>query len=238
VEKFPEAGLAAGREALRRFLAGDDDIQSMLTKMTLIATETIPGTTAASITMMAAGQPRTPAYTEKRALELDNLQYELGDGPCLSAISHHGVEHVQIAQADRWPTFSVRASEEGIAAVLSAPISDGEETKGALNLYSEGGFGPDAEDLACLFADQLGIAAVNTTLYVEAKVIAEQLRQALESRAAIEQAKGILMAAERCGPEEAFEILKRASQNRNEKLRDIAAEIVRRYSGETGTSTS
>lgn len=229
---FAESGLAAGREALVRFLAGDDDLQLMLTKITIIATDAIPGASATSITMLSGGEPKTPAFTEKRVLNLDLKQYELGDGPCLSALRHQGVEHVWTATDERWPEFNRAAMDEGIAAVLSAPTMDGEVAKGALNVYSESGFADGASEVASLFADQVGVAAINATLYVEGTLLADQLGQALESRAVIEQAKGILIAAERCSAQQAFEILKRASQDQNRKLRDIATEIVQRYTND------
>lgn len=230
---FADSGIAAGREALTRFLAGQDDLQVMLDKITLIAAETIPGADATSITMVSGGSLKTPAFSEKRVLELDLEQYALGDGPCLSALRHQGVEHLSTATDERWPEFSRSAWDRGVSAVLSAPMMDGGDSKGALNLYSESEFDDSAAEIACLFADQIGMAAVNATRYVENTLIAEQLRTALESRAAIEQAKGILMAAQRCGPEEAFLLLKRASQGQNRKLREIAGEIVERYA--TGT---
>lgn len=201
----------------------------MLTKITLIATHTIPGADATSITMMHRGQPKTPAFTEKRVLDLDLERSALGDGPCLSALRHHGVEQIATATDERWPDFSRASLDQGIRAVLSAPMIDGEVGKGALNVYSESEFDDDTPEIASLFADQIGIAAINASLYVEGTLMADQLQNALESRAVIEQAKGILMNAERCGPESAFEILKRASQGRNRKLREIAAEIVQRY---------
>jgi GAF domain-containing protein len=102
---------------------------------------------------------------------------------------------------------------------------------GALNLYSETEveYGPAAQAMACAFADQLGVAAARVTLYVEGYELSQQLQQAMESRAAIEQAKGILMAAQRCSPDAAFGILVRASQNQNRKLRAIAQDIVDRF---------
>ncbi len=219
-----------GREALRRFLVGQDDLPSMLTKVALIAADAIPGTDMTSITMLVREKPRTPAYTDKRALELDQVQYALDDGPCLSALRHRGVEQMVTASDDRWPTFSAEAQRRDIASVLSAPLSNGESSRGALNLYSESGFDQDAPELACLFADQLGLAAANAAVLTEGASLAEQLKTALVSRATIDQAKGILMAAQRCGPQQAFDILRRASQGQNRKLRDVAAEIVDRYS--------
>ena len=228
---FPQAGLDAGREALRRFLAGEDDLVAMHTKIALIATETVPGCDIASITTLRAGKPITPAFTGKIALLLDQMQYELGDGPCLAAIRHRGLEHVSIASDDRWPAFVSEASDHGVLATMSVPLGNDETVMGALNLYSEteAEYDSASREVACGFADQLGVAVATATLYMESYELSRQLQQALESRAVIEQAKGILMAAQRCTPDAAFNILVRASQNQNRKLRAIASEIVDRY---------
>lgn len=237
---FPQAGLDAGREALRRFLAGDDDLTAMHTKIALIATETVPGCDVASITMLRAGKPTTAAFTGKTALLLDEKQYELGDGPCLAAIRHRGLEHLNTASDDRWPAFAAVASDHGVLALMSIPLGNDEAVMGALNLYSEteAEYGAVARDVACGFADQLGVAVASVTLHSEGYELAQQLQQAMDSRAVIEQAKGILMAAQRCTPEAAFQFLVRASQNQNRKLRGIAAEIVDRYAGGEGATTT
>ena len=234
---FPHAGLDAGREALRRFLAGDDDLAAMQTKIALIATETVPGCDMASITMLREQKPTTPAFTAKTALLLDEKQYQLGDGPCLAAIRHRGSEHVSTTADDRWPAFSSAAADQGVLAVFSIPLGNEEAVMGALNMYSksQAGYDAAARDAGCSFADQLGVAAARVTVYAESYELARQLQQAMESRAVIEQAKGMLMAAQRCSPDAAFRILVRASQRQNRKLRAIASEIVDRYqSAETG----
>ena len=226
-----QAGLDAGREALRRFLTGEDDLGAMQTKIALIATETVPGCDMASITMLRRGKPTTPAFTAKAALALDETQYKLGDGPCLSAIRHRGVERVSTTSDDRWPAFVSAASDRGVLASMSVPLGNDDAVMGALNLYSEteAEYDSAARDVACSFADQLGVAVVTATRYAESYELSRQLRQAMESRAVIEQTKGILMAAQRCSPDAAFDILVRASQNQNRKLRAIASEIVDRY---------
>ena len=236
---FPQVGLDAGREALRRFLAGEDDLAAMHTKIALIATETVPGCDAASITVLRGGKPTTAAFTSKAALLLDETQYKLGDGPCLAAIRHRGVECVSVESDDRWPGFSSKASDQGVLATMSIPLGNDEAVMGALNLYSETQveYDPTARDVACRFADQLGVAVATATLYMESYELSRQLQQAMESRAVIEQAKGILMAAQRCTPDAAFNILVRASQNQNRKLRAIASEIVDRYTRSGKTTT-
>ena len=161
--EFPQAGLDAGREALRRFLAGDDDLNAMHTQIALIATETVPACDVASITMLRAGKPTTAAFTGKTALRLDETQYELGDGPCLAAIRHRGLEQVNTTSDDRWPDFVSAASDRGILATMSVPLGNDEAVIGALNLYSEthAEFDSAARDMACAFADQLGVAVAS-----------------------------------------------------------------------------
>lgn len=224
-------GLDGGREALRRFLAGDDGLDVMLERVALIATDTVPGCDLASITMLKRGEPTTPVCTDKAALDLDKTQYAAGDGPCLTAIRHQGAEAVTVATEPRWPPFIAAAKELGVQAVLSVPLGDGDVVHGALNLYSRsvGEYDEEARETACLFADQIGIAAANASAYAEAYELSRQLQEAMESRAVIEQAKGILIAAQRCPPEDAFDILRRASQNQNRKLRAVAADIVERH---------
>ncbi|HEX8770677.1 MAG TPA: GAF and ANTAR domain-containing protein [Acidimicrobiales bacterium] len=224
----PQAGLDNGREALRRFLVGEDDLDGMLTKIAIIAMETVPGTDMASITMLRRGQPRTPAFTHKSAIALDETQYDLGDGPCLAAIRHRGIELFDTTSDTRWPPFKAAAEKLGVLGCLSVPLADDQSVLGGLNLYSKTRTTYDeaACNVASLFADQLGLAAANANAYVEAYELSQQLQHAMESRAVIEQAKGILMGAQGCDADEAFQILVHASQNQNRKLRGIATEIV------------
>jgi GAF domain-containing protein len=230
----PEAmrvGLERGREALRRFLAGEDDLQGMLSKIALLAGDTVPACDLASITLMREGKATTPVFTDKPALDLDETQYRLGDGPCLAAIRHQGVEQVSIASDGRWPQFAAAASARGIVGVLSAPLVDEGTAIGGLNLYSKttARFGDDAVEAASLFADQLGVAAARATVLAESYELATHLRIALESRGVIDQAKGILMEQRKVGPDEAFRVLQETSQRENRKLRAIAEEMVGRY---------
>jgi GAF domain-containing protein len=235
-----DRALDQGREALRRFLVGDDDMDEMLQTVTLIVTESVADCDLASITLIRNGRPTTPVFTDKVAERLDQAQYELGDGPCLAAIRHQGVERVKTATDERWGPFNVAAREQGVESVLSVPLIAREVGVGSLNLYSRhtAAFGGEVAEVACGLADQLGVAAVRAAFLSESYELAQQLQQALESRAIIEQAKGILMGVQGCGPDEAFEILKRASQNRNRKLRAVAEEIVERRRAAPGAATA
>lgn len=103
----------------------------------------------------------------------------------------------------------------------------GEEAVGALNFYSrrENGFDAKDETLGTAFAAQAAIVIGNARAYWDAHVLAEQLSQALESRAAIEQAKGLLM-SNGLTSEAAFDVLRKASQRQNRKLQHVAADLV------------
>jgi AmiR/NasT family two-component response regulator len=111
---------------------------------------------------------------------------------------------------------------------MSMPLVANHEGVGALNFYSRAAkaFAGDGVHVASQFAAQAAIVLANTQAYWDARELSQQLSEAMKSRATIEQAKGILMGAQRCGPDEAFEILVRASQRENRKLRDIAANVV------------
>ena len=172
---------------------------------------------------------RTAAYSSDWVVEVDEVQYESGEGPCLNAIAdgeRHEVPNMETD--DQYPSFSERATKEGVGSTLALPLKAGSEAIGAMNLYSRSKtpFDEELVQLAEAFAAQVAAALANLDAYKKAVELAQNLEHAMESRATIEQAKGMIMAQRRCTPDEAFQTLVTASQTRNEKLRDIAAEIV------------
>jgi GAF domain-containing protein len=224
----PLPGIDAGREALRRFLVGDDDLETMRTTICALAADSVAGCDATSITMLHRGEPGTPASSHDLAALLDEVQYASGDGPCLSAIRHRGVEVVEMASEQRWPGFCTEALAHGVTAVLSTPLVTDDHVLGAINMYSltEDRFEPRSIEGAALFADQLGVAAARATYLMEQQELAGHLQKALESRAVIDQAKGILMRDNHITADEAFAMLTQASNRSNRKLREIAQTIV------------
>jgi AmiR/NasT family two-component response regulator len=109
---------------------------------------------------------------------------------------------------------------------------------GALNLYARevGVFNAHHQTVAQLFASHAAVVLANAEAYREADELSRHLTDAMESRASIEQAKGILMAAQRCSPDEAFALLVAASQRENLKLREIARRIVSNTMDRSGES--
>jgi len=209
-------------------LQGDESYEQTLQRLADLACETIPGCFAGSVTLWREGRPYTVVSTDDVAREVDNAQYESSEGPCLDAGRNGTTFVVEDMCADvRWPAFGAVATKHGIMSSLSLPLAVRGEPIGALNLYSRDRDGfAGAIEVGRMFAWQAAVAIANAELYDVTRKLAEQLQEAMASRAVIEQAKGVLMADQGCGPKEAFELLRQASQRENVKLRDIAQRIV------------
>jgi transcriptional regulator with GAF, ATPase, and Fis domain len=185
----------------------------------------------AGLTLLdAKGRATTALFTDDAAPEIDQAQYDSDRGPCLEAYRIRQILRVDdMASDDRWPEFAQTARSHGIQSSVSLPLIVGDEGIGALNMYARSGeqFDASSEAIGQTFAAQAAVAVANGVAYWEKSTLAEQLATAIESRAVIEQAKGVLMATSGCTPDEAFNLLREQSQALNEKLRDIAVRIVR-----------
>jgi GAF domain-containing protein len=183
----------------------------------------------ASVTLIDSEEATTAAFTGRVAIDLDQTQYQLGYGPCLaSAEAGQLISIPDMAAEQRWPQFTDEALNRGVHSSLSVPLPVQRQVIGALNLYApaEQSFGQDVVGLAQRFGDYAAVAIAHTTLYLSASQLAEQMTHAMQSRAVIEQAKGILMAQRRCDADAAFDILVELSQHSHRKLRDVAHTLV------------
>ncbi|HET6815744.1 MAG TPA: GAF and ANTAR domain-containing protein [Mycobacteriales bacterium] len=162
-------------------------------------------------------------------MTLDQTQYRHEHGPCLDSarVGHRVLIEDMYADA-RWPEFTSAANNAGVRSSLSVPLPVQRHVVGALNVYALQSqlFKDERVQLAEQFASYAAVAIGNTTLYLTSAKLATQMQEAMTSRAVIEQAKGILMAAHKCGPDEAFSRLTRLSQQSHKKLREVAAELV------------
>jgi GAF domain-containing protein len=218
-----------------RTLTETESVRDTLQSILALALRSIPGCHAASITVLDdKEQPSTIAATDEKTYELDRRQYLLRDGPCMDAAQRQTVNRWNLHEAEqRWPEFTDLAGELGLHSYLSAGLGLPGRRLGALNLSSRDpdGFSQLDEELISLFTVPAAAAIVVLGRYFEARNLAAQLEQALQSRAVIDHAIGIVMAESRCDADQAFAILSRASNNRNIKLRDLAIEIVMQVSG-------
>ncbi|MFC4019943.1 ANTAR domain-containing protein [Micromonospora sp. GCM10011542] len=214
----------------------ENDLNTVLARIADIAKESIPGADEVSVTLVHGSEAHTAAYTGDLALRLDEWQYEQGRGPCLDAATTGTTMVVpDMATESRWPEWARAAHAAGAAGSISIGLPIQEAVVGALNIYrtSDDAFA-DVTPMAQTFAGYAAIALANAHLYESTATLAEQMRTAMESRAVIEQAKGIIMGQRRCSAEEAFGILAKVSQDSNRKLRDVAEALVRRATGSLG----
>lgn len=219
-----------GLSALAQFFINDGTLGDTLLRVAELACKVILVADMAGITLLVEGRPATGVFTDPQALEIDADQYEIGSGPCLEAFRRQQIIRIDSTYTEqRWPEFTAAATAHGVTATLSVPLVARCEALGALNLYSRTGpFGDQEVQQAEAFALQASILLANVQVYWDARELGERLHQAMRSRATVEHAVGILLAGGGRTPEEAFQLLVRASQRENRKLRDIAAEIVDR----------
>jgi GAF domain-containing protein len=202
------------------------------------ALHVVPGADLVSITLRTPeGTFHTPVETDAVAAELDQIQYELQEGPCLTAAEPDGpavAASDDLATDRTFPRFGPAAAERGMGAVLSTallPNAEPPHLTGALNIYSRrpGGLREADQALALLLATHASLALAHTTEVSQRKLQAEQLLKAIDSRDVIGQAKGILMGRRGLTTEEAFDVLRRTSQTLNVKLVELAETLVNNH---------
>jgi GAF domain-containing protein len=214
---------------LSRFFVGDSTVLEALTRMTELTQRAVPSAELVGITMLVEGRQRTAVFTDEDAPEIDQAQYASGDGPCLSAFEESRITEIEdTTVAGDWPEFRRAAADHGIRSTISFPLIVDKRSVGAMNLYSRRphGFDQEASRVGEQFAAQAAVVLANTQAYWDAHELNQRLTDAMQHRAGIEQAKGILMAAQGVSEDDAFDMLVRASQRENVKLRDIARRIV------------
>ncbi|MEA2591488.1 MAG: hypothetical protein QOD62_1319 [Actinomycetota bacterium] len=236
--------LSRSLAVLSHMLLREQTLGSTLERIAQLAAELLPQADAASITISdAGGPPRTASSTDQTVAELDAEQYRLDEGPCLAALREGQAFQIDSMRSEtRWKGFCQVAAAAGIESVLAVPLDaeSADGRRGAINFFARasGVFADPDRHAANVFSAQAGVAAANAAafadLQAERALLTRRLEDALHSRAVIDQAVGILMERERLGPEEAFQMLRSASQKLNVKLRVIAAEILESAAGPPG----
>src|SRR4051794_21842925 len=214
---------------LATIVLGAEPLGMVLGRVGRLALQAIPEVSESSVTVLEDGTPRSIAFTGPLAAQLDERQYATGWGPCLHAAESGDTVVVDIEHApEPYADFAQVAHRAGVVSSLSIGLPVASEIVGGLNLYSTTAVMDEAaQELATTFAGYAAVAVVNAARFSSAEDRAQNMMAAMQSRAVIEQAKGIIMARERCTPDQAFQVLVKASQHRNMKLRDVAAAIVR-----------
>ena len=226
-------------EQLARSLLRADTVAGVLTDVVRVTVEVIPDADLVSMTLRSSdGELHTPVKTDPVGTELDELQNHYQEGPCFDAarLPDLGYTHSpDLSGTSQWPLFGPEAAARGYRSVLSTSLLPDitlPRLSGALNIYSRlpDRLGDEASlDRALLLATHASLAVANTEAVRLAELRETQLRNALDTRDVIGQAKGILMRSRGITAEEAFDLLRRTSQDLNVKLATLAETITTRH---------
>jgi hypothetical protein len=225
-------------EQLQSILVGTEDAGEFLSGLSKLAaaavSEAAGDAVECAVTVKLRRKPSTAAGSSRRAIELDQMEQGVGDGPCLKALRDMSPVIIDDVKSDRrWPVLARKFAEAGVYSSMGVPLEISDTASAALNFFASkpGVFTPNVYDKALGFA-----AAAHSTLHLSVRIEsvqhrAEDLEAAMESRTAINLACGVIMAQNRCSQSEAMEILTKVSSNRNRKLRDVATELIEQLSG-------
>lgn len=225
--------LSAAYAELQNLILDGPDVADFLHQLTLLASAIVPGTHC-GITLRRDGRMATVANSDEVAMRMDEIQYLRGHGPCLEAIQQGTrVEVPDMSVEDRWGDYPGYALSNGILSVFSLPLALDGETRGALNLFAITPHAFTATDItrAEAFTAQAATALTILLRHASHTVLDDELREALATRAVIDQALGILMVTRKISAHEAFETLRHTSQATNRKVSAIAAELIETMTG-------
>jgi GAF domain-containing protein len=230
-----DPGRACGTGDLLPELAGlllsEETVSGLLDVIVNLAVSAVEGVSGASVSMVVrdGDQLETTNASSDVIRGIDEAQYRANGGPCVEAI-RTGHEVSVAIPSQKWATFSEGAARAGMRSVWSLPLSVRQRTTGALNLYAavEESWEDAAAVAARGLARQAAVVLANAAELMSTQLTNQQLQEALASRDLIGQAKGILMARESISADEAFDVLRRASQRSGCKLRDVAVKLIAR----------
>ena len=216
----PQATLEALTTDIGGVLESMEQVSDYLERVVHGVRRHVSGCDEVGVTILSAGRPHTAAYTTVQTLEIDAVQYALGDGPCLDAARSRRENRVDDLVVDdgRWPEFARECREDGMRSLLALPLVSGPECVGAINLY---GWAPNAFD-----AFDASLVRVAASRCADAVVAVSTLDGVQRLAGQLEQAKGVIMAMRGVPEHEAFEVLRKTSQDRNIKVRELAHQIV------------
>jgi GAF domain-containing protein len=210
--------------AAARGMQDEDNSRQAMERAVAVATEILPGCDAAGVCVVyRSDRIDTHATSNDAIRQVDGLQHDLQEGPCIEALRQHDtVQSSDLSIDERWPLWGPEvAGRLGLFSIVSYRLFASGESLGALNLYgkSKSAFSPDDIHDGIALAAHVGVA-------LAAAQEVENLEKALGGRTVIGQATGVLMERFDLAPDRAFGVLSRLSSQRNVKIRQLAEEIV------------
>jgi len=236
VEQAAERRSAEEEEDLRESLAGLSRLaadrlllEDLLTQVATYAVQAIPGADGAGLTLLEEDRADTIVATAPFVTEVDDIQYGMEQGPCISAAREgQTVMSGSLGGDPRWPRFGGRVARLGVHSVVSLPLITPDGVVGAMNVYAhdKNVFDDRAAELGQIFAAPAAIAVHNAHVLAQTRRLADKLQSALEVRGVIDRAVGIMMSRSGSTEHEALERLRSLSQHEHRKLAEVASQIV------------
>lgn len=230
-ERFEgQVELATGLSQLASLLLSVESVEEALRHLARMAVVVVPDGPSCSITVKGRGRFTTIVHAGADHPLLTDLQYESGQGPSLDAMRTGSAIVVQDLTVDqRWGQFSRQAVAAGVYGVCAFPLEVSGEVIGALGLYAHKPdvFPGPVLDIAAQFVEPAAVLLAGVLHRVSQAELIGRMRAALAVRNVIDQAIGIIIVYRRCFPEQAFRLLRKVSNDRNVKVRVLAAELVK-----------
>lgn len=224
-----ERDLQDSVSALARLSVGRLTLSDTLVRVAELAVRAIPDAEGAGLTLLESDRADTIVTTAPFVTQVDQVQYGLGQGPCVTAAREGStVLSASLGNDRRWPQFGSRVARLGVHSALSIPLLTSEGVIGAMNIYArrKHAFDERAARVGELFAVPAAIAVQNAQVLAQTRRLAEQLQNALDTRSVIDRAIGILISRSGCSDDEALRRLRILSQNEHQKMRVVAQNIV------------
>lgn len=203
-------------------------LQADLDRLTRLACRLIPACSSGSIALLIDGAPTTVSVSDHVAFELDIVQYEEHEGPCLAALGGRMVRVGVLAADERFPHFAIGAADQRVASVLSTPITHDGAVIGTLNLYSQrtNGFDEQGEDVARIVTAEAANAIIRSDVYATAHDLRRQLQTSHDEGVEVAAAEDVLVAIQECSADQARGLLEQATAATGERLVDVARRIL------------
>ena len=224
-----EADLRDSLHQLSRLASRNLELESLLTRVATYVVQAIPGADGAGLTLLERDRPDIVVATAAFVTAIDDIQYSIGQGPCIQAASDgRPVLSGSLGGDARWPRFGGRVARMGVHSVVSLPLLTPDGVVGAMNVYAHAKdtFDDRSAELGMVFAMPAAIAVQNAHVLAQTRRLAEQLQQALQARGVVERAVGILLSRSGGTETEAMQRLRELSQSEHRKLSVVAQSIV------------
>jgi GAF domain-containing protein len=224
-----EDDLREGLAGLARLSTNRLGLEDLLTRVATFAVKAIPGADGAGLTLLEDDRSNTIVATATFVSEIDDIQYGLGQGPCITAARDgQTVMSGSLGSDPRWRRFGGAVARLGVHSALSLPLVTLDGVVGAMNVYAHDKhvFDDRAAELGEMFAVPAAIAVQNAQVLAQTQRLAAQLQSALETRGVIDRAVGIMMSRTGGTEDEAMARLRILSQNERRKLVVVARHII------------